>query len=113
MAYGHGAGQRAALDAVAAITSQYHNAPHHVPTMTLASADAITKVFRLLGTHGDFFLADEFTFGPMPLAADAHGINWVPVRIDSGGLIPEDLERILREWDDKRGRRPHVLYTTP
>ncbi|TBU52859.1 pyridoxal phosphate-dependent transferase [Dichomitus squalens] len=81
--------------------------------MTLGNADAITKVFRMLGAPGDYFLADEFTFGPMPLAADAHGIKWVPVRIDSGGIIPEELERILSEWDIKRGRRPHVLYSTP
>ena len=113
MKYGHGAGHSEALKTVAAITEKYHGATGHVPTLTLASADAITKVFRLLGGPGDFLLADEFTFTPMSIAAEAHGVNWVPVRIDGGGLIPSDLERVLEEWDDKRGRRPHLLYTTP
>ncbi|TBU22821.1 L-tyrosine:2-oxoglutarate aminotransferase [Dichomitus squalens] len=113
LAYGHGAGLQQALDAITEINKVYHVAPAHVATMTLGNADAITKVFRMLGAPGDYFLADEFTFGPMPLAADAHGIKWVPVRIDSGGIIPEELERILSEWDIKRGRRPHVLYSTP
>ena len=113
MKYGHGAGQNAVLEAVASITKRYHHAPHHVVTMALANSDALTKIFRMLGAPGDFFLADEFTFGPMPLAPDAHGVHWVPVRIDGKGLIPDDLERILETWDEKRGRRPHVLYTTP
>ena len=113
LAYGHGAGLQQVLRVVAEINKTYHTAPDHVATMTLGNADAITKVFRLLGAPGDYFLADEFTFGPMPLAADAHGIKWVPVRIDSGGIIPEKLERILSEWDPNRGRRPHVLYSTP
>ncbi|PIL29353.1 hypothetical protein GSI_09404 [Ganoderma sinense ZZ0214-1] len=113
MQYGHGAGLEQVLRVVADLNAFYHTAPAHVVTMTLGNADAITKVFRLLGAPGDYFLADEFTFGPMPLAADAHGVRWVPVRIDAGGIIPKELERILEEWDPERGRRPHVLYTTP
>ncbi|KAI1790049.1 L-tyrosine:2-oxoglutarate aminotransferase [Ganoderma leucocontextum] len=113
MAYGHGAGLDQILRVVEDLNKFYHTAPAHVATMTLGNADAITKVFRLLGAQGDYFLADEFTFGPMPLAAEAHGIKWVPVRIDPGGIIPEELERVLSEWDPERGRRPHVLYTTP
>ncbi|OBZ65805.1 hypothetical protein A0H81_14224 [Grifola frondosa] len=33
--------------------------------------------------------------------------------MDDGGLIPEELERILANWNEERGRRPHVLYTVP
>ncbi|KAH9886292.1 L-tyrosine:2-oxoglutarate aminotransferase [Cubamyces lactineus] len=111
--YGHGAGLRDALRIVDDINNTYHNAPNHVSTMTLGNADAITKCLRMLGAPGDHFLADEFTFLPMPLAGEAHGIKWVPVTIDAGGIIPEELERILANWDPERGRRPHVLYITP
>ncbi|RPD55468.1 L-tyrosine:2-oxoglutarate aminotransferase [Lentinus tigrinus ALCF2SS1-7] len=113
LAYGHGAGLADALRTVTELNVAYHHAPHHVATMTLGNADAITKVFRILGAHGDHFLADEFTFGPMPIAAEAHGVKWVPVRIDAGGIIPEELEKVLAHWDYKRGKRPHVLYTVP
>ena len=27
--------------------------------------------------------------------------------------IPEDLQDVLANWDPKRGKRPHVLYTVP
>ncbi|KAH9848028.1 L-tyrosine:2-oxoglutarate aminotransferase [Lenzites betulinus] len=111
--YGHGAGIDAARRTVSAINSAYHTAPHHVVTMTLGNADAITKCLRMLGGPGDHFLGDEFTFAAMTIAAEAHGVTWVPVQIDAGGLIPEELERILANWDPARGRRPHVLYTVP
>ncbi|KAI0824495.1 L-tyrosine:2-oxoglutarate aminotransferase [Trametes gibbosa] len=111
--YGHGAGLEDALRTVSAINGAYHTAPNHVVTMTLGNADAITKCLRMLGGAGDAFLADEFTFAPMPIAAEAHGVTWVPVRLDAGGLVPEELERILASWDPARGRRPHVLYTVP
>ncbi|KAI0752916.1 L-tyrosine:2-oxoglutarate aminotransferase [Daedaleopsis nitida] len=111
--YGHGAGLADTLRTVTEVNNYYHTAPNHVATMTLGNADAIAKVFRMLGAPGDHFLADEFTFGPMPIAAEAHGVKWVPVRIDSGGTIPQELERILDSWDSRRGKRPHVLYTVP
>ncbi|KAI0672561.1 L-tyrosine:2-oxoglutarate aminotransferase [Trametes maxima] len=111
--YGHGAGLADALRTVDSINKAYHDAPNHVTTMTLGNADGITKVLRMLGAPGDYFLADEFTFSPMPLAAEAHDVKWVPVRIDSGGIVPEVLERILASWNPERGRRPHVLYTVP
>lgn len=111
--YGHGAGLADMLRTVAELNAYYHTAPNHVPTMTLGNADAIAKVFRMLGSPGDHFIADEFTFGPMPIAAEAHGVKWVSARVDSGGIIPDELEKLLEKWDLKRGRRPHVLYTVP
>jgi len=44
----------------------------------------------------------------------AYGVTWVGIKMDSGGIIPEELERILVKWDEvKLGRRPHVLYIIP
>ncbi|KAI0800042.1 L-tyrosine:2-oxoglutarate aminotransferase [Fomes fomentarius] len=111
--YGHGAGLADMLRTVTEVNAFYHTAPIHVPTMTLGNADAIAKVFRMLGSPGDHFIADEFTFGPMPIAAEAHGVKWVSARVDSGGIIPDELEKLLEKWDFRRGRRPHVLYTVP
>jgi hypothetical protein len=44
------------------------------------------------------------------------GVRPVPVAIDGQGLIPEALEEMLENWDEKaRGgmRRPRVYYTVP
>ncbi|EJD05708.1 L-tyrosine:2-oxoglutarate aminotransferase, partial [Fomitiporia mediterranea MF3/22] len=83
-------------------------------TLTLGNADALTKCFRLLGSPGDNFLVEEFSFPGMTNAPLAQGIIWVPVRMDKEGILPDVLEMILKTWDEKaRGRKPHVLYTIP
>lgn len=98
---------------VTELTNYFHAPPDHCVTLTLGNGDAITKCFRLLGSPGDHFLADEYSFSAMTNAALPQGITWVPIRIDAGGLIPESLEAILAGWDESRGRRPHVLYSVP
>lgn len=83
-------------------------------TLSLGNADALTKCFRLLGSPGDAFLVEEFSFPGMTNAPLAQDIKWVPVRMDKEGLLPEVLEDILRSWDEKaQGKKPHVLYTIP
>ncbi|KAH9930640.1 L-tyrosine:2-oxoglutarate aminotransferase [Fomitopsis serialis] len=111
--YTTGAGLIETQQAVTELTRFYHNPPDHAATLTLGNGDGVTKCFRLLGSPGDHFLADEFTFSSLANAAVPHGIKWVSVKIDEGGLIPEELENILVNWSEERGPRPHVLYTVP
>lgn len=111
--YTTGAGLTETQTAVTELTRFYHNPPDHVATLTLGNGDGVTKCFRLLGSPGDHFLADEFTFSALANAAVPHGIKWVSVKIDEGGLIPEELEKTLENWSEERGPRPHVLYTVP
>ena len=82
--------------------------------LTLGNADAVTKLYRLLGSPGDTFLVEEYSFCGLTNAPLAQGIRWQPVRIDQMGLIPEEMEKILSSWDEaSMGRRPHVLYCIP
>lgn len=112
--YSAGAGLPDAQRAVTELTNHYHSPPDHIATLTLGNGDGVAKCFRLLGEPGDHFLADEFSFSSLTNAPLSHGIKWVSVKIDEGGLVPEDLERILSNWDESQnGRRPHVLYTVP
>jgi aromatic amino acid aminotransferase I len=113
MAYTTGAGLPETQRALAELTDLFHAPPNHQITPTLGNFDAVTKCFRLLGERGDSFLADEFSFSALTNAAVAQGVNWVPVRIDNGGLVPDEMEKTLREWEEEQGRRPHVLYLTP
>ncbi|KAH9928518.1 L-tyrosine:2-oxoglutarate aminotransferase [Epithele typhae] len=113
LAYTHGAGLPEAQRVVTEITNFYHNAPDHVCTLTLGNSDGIAKIFRLLGEPGDTFLADEFAFSSVTNTPLAHGVSWAGIRMDEGGLIPSELERVLATWDPARGRRPHVLYLVP
>lgn len=114
MAYSAGAGLPEAQQAVTELTNYYHSPRDHVCTLTVGNMDGVTKCFRLLGSPGDHFLADEFSFNALTNAPLSHGVSWVPVKIDKGGLVPEELERIMESWDESvHGRRPHVLYTVP
>lgn len=81
--------------------------------ITLGNADAVTKTFRLLGSPGDTFLVEEYSFCGLTNAPLSQGVKWQPVKIDEFGLIPEDMENILINWDESRGPRPHVLYCIP
>ncbi|TFY58221.1 hypothetical protein EVJ58_g6544 [Rhodofomes roseus] len=111
--YTTGAGLTETQQAVTELTRFYHNPPDHVATLSLGNGDGVTKCFRLLGSPGDHFLADEFTFSALANAAVPHGVKWVSVKIDEGGLIPEDLENVMENWSEERGPKPHVLYTVP
>ena len=114
LAYGAGAGISATLEALTKLINVFHSPRNHSVTLTLGNSDGITKCFRLFGDRGDTFLADELTFSALTNAVVAQGVTWAPVRIDNGGLIPEELERILSTWNTKtRGKFPHVLYTVP
>lgn len=114
MAYSAGAGLPEAQRAVTELTNYYHSPSDHICTMTVGNMDGVTKCFRLLGSPGDHFLTDEFSFNALTNAPLSHGVSWVPIKIDNGGLIPEELERVMSSWDEQvHGRRPHVLYTVP
>ncbi|KAH8106895.1 L-tyrosine:2-oxoglutarate aminotransferase [Cristinia sonorae] len=112
--YSAGAGLPDAQRAVTELTNYYHSPPDHIATLTLGNGDGVAKLFRLLGDAGDHFLADEFSFSSLTNAPLSHGIKWVSVKIDEGGLIPENLKQILANWNvESQGKRPHVLYTVP
>ena len=115
MAYSTGAGLPEAQQAVTTLTQHFHSPPgDYACTLTVGNMDGVTKLFRLLGSPGDHFLADEFSFNALTNAPLSHGVGWVPVKIDKGGLVPEELERIMDEWEESvHGKRPHVLYTVP
>ncbi|KAF9792106.1 pyridoxal phosphate-dependent transferase [Thelephora terrestris] len=114
LAYGAGAGISAALEVLTNLITVFHSPRNHLVTLTLGNSDGITKCFRLFGERGDTFLADELTFSALTDTVTAQGVKWAPVKIDAGGLIPEELERILSSWSTrKQGKFPHVLYTVP
>ncbi|EGN97547.1 hypothetical protein SERLA73DRAFT_92692 [Serpula lacrymans var. lacrymans S7.3] len=113
-AYGTGAGLQQVRGVLADLNNRIHSPPNHTVSLSLGNADSLTKCFRLFGDPGDSFLCEEFTFSPMTNAALPLGIKWEPIKMDKGGLIPADMDKILTNWDERtQGRRPHVLYTVP
>ena len=89
--------------------------------MTTGSQDALGKAFDMLLGEGDSLLCEAPTYsGSLAYLQAIPGLNLAGVRVDEDGLIPQELERILSEWDSAHGlggakgwKRPKVLYTIP
>jgi len=79
------------------------------------NTDAWCKVVRLLCEPGDFILCEQYTYPSAQALWIPMGCKAAPVKIDGRGLRPEDLERVLAEWDEVRDgcRRPRLLYLVP
>lgn len=79
------------------------------------STDGWHKVVELLCNKGDPVLVEAWTYPSAIESGWAMDVRPVPVAIDADGLIPEALDKVLSEWDEKaRGcRKPRLLYTVP
>lgn len=59
-------------------------------------------------------LVEEFCYMNAVQAARPRGLNIVPVGIDDEGMRTEGkngLREVLENWDYKKGKRPHLMYT--
>lgn len=86
--------------------------------LTVGSTGALEQALRMFcdRTRGDSVLMDEFAFSTALETAEPLGIKVVGVAIDDEGLLPESMDEILSNWDQKKRngvRKPHVLYTVP
>jgi aromatic amino acid aminotransferase I len=112
--YGSGSGTTEVRQILARLNQIIHSPPHNTVTLSLGNMDSAAKCFRLFGNPGDSFLAEEFSFPGVTNAPIASGINWVPVKMDGEGIIPQSLEEVLANWDESvQGRAPHLLYVVP
>ena len=115
--YGTGNGMSLARRPIDELTKLVHSPPEnvgHTMILCLGNADAVNKAFRLLGSPGDTFLIEEFSFPGVTYTPLAFGVNMKTVKMDGEGIIPEELDRLMTNWDPAtQGRRPHALYTIP
>ncbi|KAJ9112336.1 hypothetical protein QFC19_000756 [Naganishia cerealis] len=82
--------------------------------LNIGSTMAWNHVVFMLLEPGDGVLYEEWSYPGAMNTADPLGTHKVSIKVDGEGLIPEDLKKVLEEWDEeKRGfRRPRVLYTS-
>ncbi|KAJ2966579.1 hypothetical protein NUW58_g10632 [Xylaria curta] len=92
--------------------------------LTVGSTDGFSKVldvFTNVWVEGKNdvrerpgLLVDVFMYPLILNQALPRGIQICPVEMDEGGMAPYSpggLEDILANWDDAKGKRPHLLYT--
>lgn len=84
---------------------------------TIGSTGALEQALRMFcdKDRGDAVLTEDFSFSTALETIAPLGIKAVGCKIDDQGLIPEAMDELLSNWDEKsRGsRKPHVLYTVP
>ncbi|KAH8664104.1 aromatic amino acid aminotransferase [Xylariales sp. PMI_506] len=59
-------------------------------------------------------LCEVFMYSTVVGQAAPRGVQAVPVEMDDEGMAvegPGSLEDVLANWDDSKGKRPHLLYT--
>ncbi|KAL4804927.1 pyridoxal phosphate-dependent transferase [Aspergillus unguis] len=59
-------------------------------------------------------LCEEFVYMNAIQSVQPRGLNIAPVAMDAEGMLPYGpggLSDVLKNWDFRRGRRPHLLYT--
>ncbi|KAI9047253.1 hypothetical protein LZ554_008706 [Drepanopeziza brunnea f. sp. 'monogermtubi'] len=59
-------------------------------------------------------LCEAFAYMNALQSAAPRGVAIVPVTIDAEGMLPTGsggLEDVLENWDESKGRRPHLMYT--
>lgn len=59
-------------------------------------------------------LCEEFAYMNAIQAARPRGLNVVPVAIDNEGMLAtgkDGLADVLENWDQNKGKRPHLMYT--
>jgi aromatic amino acid aminotransferase I len=113
--YSHSVGQQPLLRFITEHEEIIHNPPYQDwnVCLTCGSTSAIDIALRMLCNRGAAVFTEEFTYPGFLASAQLLGLHTVGVRMDDSGLIPEELARILRTWDDSKGSRPSVLYLIP
>lgn len=59
-------------------------------------------------------LCEEYAYMNAIQACKPRGLNIVPVGIDDEGMRADGiggLKDVLENWDTKKGKRPHLMYT--
>lgn len=68
---------------------------------TIGNTWNLESTLRCLCNKGDYILVEEFAFSSTLAAAEAQGIKTCPIPMDADGIIPEKLDEILANWDEK------------
>lgn len=92
--------------------------------LTCGSTDGFAKSIEAFSNPWDMerdwireregLLCEEFAYMNAIQTARPRGLNIVPVTIDDEGMMATGkggLADVLQNWDNKNGKRPHLMYT--
>ncbi|KIH88382.1 aromatic amino acid aminotransferase [Sporothrix brasiliensis 5110] len=92
--------------------------------LTVGSTDGLSKTLELFVDNWNpvrddistrpGLLCEGFVYGNVLSQIAPKGLQVVTVEADAEGMVPYGpggLEDVLANWDETRGRRPHIMYT--
>ena len=79
--------------------------------LNFGNTDGWNKIVRMLCEPGDFILVEQYTYPSAQALWIPMGCVGVPIKSDSQGMSPEDLDSVLTSWDEARPgvKRPHLF----
>ena len=80
--------------------------------LTAGSGEAIAMLIQALTDPGDVVLTEEFVYLGTLRQLRRYGADVVGVPCDEGGIVPEELEAVLKQTSE-RGKVAKYLYTIP
>lgn len=115
--YGQATGSAQLLRFVTEHTEIVHNPPYMdwACCLTAGSTSALEMCFRMFCTRGDYLLTEEYTFATAVETATPLGIQIAGVKMDNEGMLADDLDHILSNWNEyeRGGLKPFLVYTVP
>ncbi|QPG74754.1 hypothetical protein FOA43_002087 [Brettanomyces nanus] len=110
--YGYTSGQPELLDFVKKHTEIIHHPPYEEwdAITSIGNTEAWDSTLRTFCNAGDTVLFEEYTFPSAVETANALSVSFAPVHMDSYGIVPEELEKLMANWDSSKPK-PKLLYT--
>ncbi|KAJ2725020.1 hypothetical protein GGI07_001589 [Coemansia sp. Benny D115] len=111
--YGNGRGMSSYAAFVRQHTQQVHKPLYEDWDVILSAGntDAFVKALMLFCDPGDALIVDEWTYPAIIGTVVPMGIQLVPVAMDGQGMVPEALDRALKEFQGPRA--PRMAYMIP
>jgi aromatic amino acid aminotransferase I len=117
LSYGYSLGSEQLIQYLTTHVSHVHSPPYSdwEICLTAGNTQALETALRNFTDRGGLVLVEDYTYSGMIEAATALGLVLVPVPMDTDGLNPDSLDKILSTWDLLHPGKPapRVLYTIP
>jgi aromatic amino acid aminotransferase I / 2-aminoadipate transaminase len=78
--------------------------------LNCGNTDGWNKIVGMLCEPGDFILVEQYTYPSAQALWIPMGCIGVPIKSDTGGMNPKDLQSVLASWERTRPevKRPHL-----
>ncbi|KIW56009.1 hypothetical protein PV05_04711 [Exophiala xenobiotica] len=115
--YGQSMGPGALMRFLTEHTEIVHSPPYSDwdICMTSGSTSALDIALRMFTERGQYVITEEYTFSSAIETVAPLGAKMLGIKMDADGMLPDDLDNTLSNWDEKarRAPKPFLVYTVP